>query len=192
MWRFIGFVLLLFAVVAAVFWYFGIGGFDQGSMKPPQDSPRNTVTTPLETAGKPGARQRGPAAGRTTPEAAGQAAFFDPVRIPGALLQPSEEQDEYVHYEKSVHGSFLVAAYKRPDFRVDVSLKGDTVIAGDPLNGVVTARYLFGPAMIGRPVTWSFSKTPAYGAPRAITEKFPLPRASRSVDARQRSAVMPE
>jgi hypothetical protein len=87
-------------------------------------------------------------------------------------VEPSEEQDEYVHYEKSVHGSFLVAAYKRPDFRVDVSLKGDTVIAGDPLNGVVTARYLFGPAMIGRPVTWSFSKTPAYGAPRAITEKF--------------------
>ena len=87
-------------------------------------------------------------------------------------VEPSEEQDEYVHYEKSVHGSFLVAAYKRPDFRVDVSLKGDTVIAGDPLNGVVTARYLFGPAMIGRPVTWSFSKTPAYGVPRAITEKF--------------------
>ena len=87
-------------------------------------------------------------------------------------VEPSEEQDEYVHYEKSVHGSFLVAAYKRPDFRVDVSLKGDTVIAGDPLNGVVTARYLFGPAMIGRPVTWNFSKTRAYGAPRAITEKF--------------------
>jgi len=87
-------------------------------------------------------------------------------------IEPGEEQDEYVPYEKSVQGTFLVAAYKRPDFRVDVTLKGDTVIAGDPLNGVVTARYLFGPAMIARPVTWSFSKTPAYGAPRAITEKF--------------------
>ncbi len=86
--------------------------------------------------------------------------------------EPSEEQDEYVQYEKSVHGSFLVAAYKRPDFRVDVTLTGDTVMAGDPLKGVVTARYLFGPAMIARPVTWSFSKTPGYGAPRAITEKF--------------------
>jgi alpha-2-macroglobulin len=92
------------------------------------------------------------------------------------ILEPSEEQDEYVHYEKSVHGSFLVAAYKRPDFRVDVTLTGDTVIAGDPLKGVVTARYLFGPAMTARPVTWSFSKTPAYGAPRAITEKFPEDR----------------
>jgi alpha-2-macroglobulin len=87
-------------------------------------------------------------------------------------FEPSEEQDEYVHYEKSVHGSFLVAAYKRPDFRVDVTLTGDTVIAGDPLKGVVTARYLFGPAMIARPVTWSFSKTPGYGAPRPITDKF--------------------
>jgi uncharacterized protein YfaS (alpha-2-macroglobulin family) len=51
-------------------------------------------------------------------------------------------------------------------------LTGDTAIAGDPLKGIVTARYLFGPAMIARPITWSFSKTPAYGAPRAITEKF--------------------
>jgi uncharacterized protein YfaS (alpha-2-macroglobulin family) len=32
-----------------------------------------------------------------------------------------------------------VAAYKRPDFRVDVSLKGDTAIAGDALNRTVTA-----------------------------------------------------
>ena len=87
-------------------------------------------------------------------------------------IEPSEEQDDYVHYEKSVHGSFLVAAYKRPDFRVDVTLKGDTAIAGDPLTGVVTARYLFGPAMIARPATWTFSKAPAYGAPRAITDKF--------------------
>lgn len=87
-------------------------------------------------------------------------------------VEPGEDDDNFVRYEKSVHGSFLVAAYKRPDFRVDVRLTGDTVIAGDPLNGVVTARYLFGPAMIGRPVTWSFSKNQGYGAPRAITEKF--------------------
>ena len=30
----------------------------------------------------------------------------------------------YVRYERTVHGSFLVAAYRRPDFRVDVTLTG--------------------------------------------------------------------
>jgi len=87
-------------------------------------------------------------------------------------VEPSEADDQFVRYEKSVHGSFLVAAYKRPDFRVDVTLTGDTSIAGDSLKGNVTARYLFGPSMGVRPVSWNFSKTPAYGAPRVITEKF--------------------
>ena len=87
-------------------------------------------------------------------------------------VEPGEADDQFVRYEKSVHGSFLVAAYKRPDFRVDVTLTGDTAIAGDALKGSVTARYLFGPPMGVRPVSWSFSKTPAYNAPRAITEKF--------------------
>ena len=87
-------------------------------------------------------------------------------------IEPGESGDDFGPWEKTVHGSFLVAAYKRPDFRVDVSLKGDTAIAGDALNGTVTARYLFGASMGVRPVAWSFSKTPAYSAPRTITEKF--------------------
>src|SRR5690606_11834409 len=39
---------------------------------------------------------------------------------PGAM--PSPALDDYVPWEKSVHGSFLVAAYRPPDFRVDVTL----------------------------------------------------------------------
>jgi uncharacterized protein YfaS (alpha-2-macroglobulin family) len=73
-------------------------------------------------------------------------------RRPG--VTPSPEDDEYVAYEKTVRGSFLVAAYRRPDFRVDVSLTGGDAIAGDTLKGVVTARYLFGAPMGARPVTW--------------------------------------
>ena len=84
---------------------------------------------------------------------------------------PSPENDEYVSYEKSVHGSFLVAAYRRPDFRVDVTLAG-AGIAGDQLQGVVNARYLFGAPMGARPVSWKFTKSPGYSAPPAITEKF--------------------
>ena len=85
-----------------------------------------------------------------------------------------------------VFGSFLVAAYRRPDFRVDVTLSGlpaegspkagDTAIAGDPLKGVVTARYLFGAPMNKRPTHWAFTRSVNWGAPAAITDKFPEER----------------
>src|SRR4029453_17873684 len=81
---------------------------------------------------------------------------------------------------------FLVAAYRRPDFRVDVTLTGlpaegspkagDTAIAGDPLKGVVNGRYLFGAPMAKRDTHWTFTRTPVYSAPSAITEKFPEER----------------
>jgi alpha-2-macroglobulin len=92
-------------------------------------------------------------------------------------VQPGEEPgsylDDYVPYQKVVHGSFLVAAYRRPDFRVDVTLKGGRAIAGEPLKGVVTARYLFGAPMGARPVKWSFTRTPMSSAPAAVYDKFP-------------------
>ncbi len=65
-----------------------------------------------------------------------------------------------------MQASFLVAAYRRPDFRVDVTLTGAPRVAGDALGGTVTARYLFGAPMGGKPVTWRYSKTPALGRPR--------------------------
>ena len=69
--------------------------------------------------------------------------------------------------------SFLVAAYRRPDFRVDVTLTGAPApIAGDKLRGVVTGRYLFGAAMPARPVTWSYVVSPEFQAPSEITEKY--------------------
>ena len=97
---------------------------------------------------------------------------------PAAQSQGSRDSDEfdYRDYKKTVNGSFLVAAYRRPDFRVDVTLTGDSKIAGDPLNGVVTARYLFGAPMGKRPSHWTFTRTPVYSAPSAITDKFPSER----------------
>jgi uncharacterized protein YfaS (alpha-2-macroglobulin family) len=86
---------------------------------------------------------------------------------------PSPYLDNRVPYGKSVHGSFLVAAYRRPDFRVDVTLKGDRAIAGDPLKGVITARYLFGAPMGTRPVKWTFTRFPMWSAPPAVYDKFP-------------------
>ncbi len=73
-----------------------------------------------------------------------------PAARPGGP-EPSPDHDDYVPYERVVDGSFLVAAYRRPDFRVDVTLTGpDRPMAGDALNGVVTARYLFGAPMGAR------------------------------------------
>jgi alpha-2-macroglobulin len=86
-------------------------------------------------------------------------------------VTPSPDEDEYVRWEKSVNGSFLVAAYRRPDFRVDVTLTG-TAMAGDPLKGTISARYLFGAPMGPRPTSWKYAKSRGYGAPPAITEKF--------------------
>lgn len=77
---------------------------------------------------------------------------------------------------KVVHGGFLVAAYRRPDFRVDTTLAGDTSVAGSPLKAVVAARYLFGATMGTRPVAWSFTRTPVYQPPAAIINKFPASR----------------
>ncbi|HEY7500306.1 MAG TPA: MG2 domain-containing protein, partial [Vicinamibacterales bacterium] len=86
---------------------------------------------------------------------------------------PSPYLDDRVPYGKAVAGSFLVAAYRRPDFRVDVTLKGDRTLAGEPLKGVVTARYLFGAPMGVRPVKWTFSRSPMWSAPAAVYDKFP-------------------
>jgi uncharacterized protein YfaS (alpha-2-macroglobulin family) len=86
--------------------------------------------------------------------------------------EPGPETDDNVSYLKAVRGSFLVAAYRRPDFRVDVTLKGDTALAGDPLKGVVTARYLFGAPMGARPVSWSLTRQLHAAAPPAVYEKF--------------------
>ena len=87
--------------------------------------------------------------------------------------EPSPELDDEVPYQKAVNGSFLVAAYRRPDFRVDVTLKSDRAMAGEPLKGVVTARYLFGAPMGARPVKWTFTRSPIGSAPAAVVDKFP-------------------
>jgi len=71
-----------------------------------------------------------------------------------------------------VAGNFLVAAYRRPEFRVDVTLKAPTTIAGTKLNGTITGKYLFGAAMASRPVKWTYSKEPVFTVPRAISERF--------------------
>ena len=91
---------------------------------------------------------------------------------------PLRSEDEYVpgEWKKMVTGDFLVAAYRRPDFRVDVTLSGDSRLAGDPLKGTVTGRYLFGAPMNKRATHWTFTRHRVSSAPSSITEFFPAER----------------
>jgi len=71
------------------------------------------------------------------------------------------------------NGEFLVAAYRRPEFRVDVTLAAPTSLAGTKLSGTITGRYLFGAPMSSRPVKWTYSKSPVYDVPSKISDRFP-------------------
>lgn len=78
---------------------------------------------------------------------------------------PEDENGDYATRYDTVYGNFLVAAYRRPEFRVDATLSAAPALAGTTLNGVVTARYLFGAPMDGRPITYAVRRTPAFWAP---------------------------
>jgi alpha-2-macroglobulin len=74
--------------------------------------------------------------------------------------------------EREAYGSFLVAAYRRPEFRVDVELAGESSLAGVSLKGVATGRYLFGSPMAGQGVRWTYSKAPLFHVPPAVADRF--------------------
>ncbi len=71
---------------------------------------------------------------------------------------------------------FLVAAYRRPEFRVDVNLNAPTTIAGTKLDGNIIGRYLHGGPMAGRDVSWTYSKVHVFDVPEAIRDRFPEER----------------
>ena len=76
----------------------------------------------------------------------------------------------------SIGGDFLVAAYRRPDFRVDATLDGTSTLAGTKLDGKVSGRYLYGSPMSGKPVTWGYSKIQVEDVPRAISDRWSTDR----------------
>jgi alpha-2-macroglobulin len=78
----------------------------------------------------------------------------------------------------AVNGEFLVAAYRRPDFRVDVTLgverqASSPVVAGTTLDGKITGRYLFGGAMAKRPVHRAYTKSRLFDIPDTIADRWP-------------------
>ena len=94
------------------------------------------------------------------------------LRKPGET-PPLRSPDEGEERADIVSGHFLVAAYRRPEFRVDATLTGRPApIAGDELTASVSARYLFGAAMERRPVRWSTRRSVEYSAPPAVLDQF--------------------
>lgn len=71
-----------------------------------------------------------------------------------------------------LYGSFFIGAYRRPDFRVDVTTAAAEPLAGSRISSVVAARYLSGAAMPSREVRWSWTARPASVAPEALTERW--------------------
>ena len=62
-------------------------------------------------------------------------------------------------------GSFRVAEYRAPQFRVDVVTPQGEAVAGDELTASVVARYLFGGAMDRAQVSWTATRTSEDFAP---------------------------
>ena len=73
----------------------------------------------------------------------------------------------------TISGSFLVAAFRRPDFRVDATLSADPAVLGATVRGTVDAKYLFGAALSARPVRWGLRREPVLNVPDAIRERYP-------------------
>jgi len=74
---------------------------------------------------------------------------------------------------RRIEGDFLVAAYRKPDFRVDATTTMSRAVAGAAIEAGATAQYLFGSAVAGRPVRWTVTRDRDAGVPAAIREKYP-------------------
>lgn len=89
-----------------------------------------------------------------------------------AVSEPASA-DPAQRYRASVDTRFLVAAFRRPDFRVDVTDESPEALLGRTLHARIDAKYLFGAAVGDRPVRWSVRRWPNRVIPPAITERFP-------------------
>jgi uncharacterized protein YfaS (alpha-2-macroglobulin family) len=89
-----------------------------------------------------------------------------------APLGPYSVYGSIPGHHGSISGTFLVAAYRRPEFRTDVTLQSSSSVAGTKLNGTVSGKYLFGSAMSGKPVKWTYSKERVLDVPTKIADRY--------------------
>jgi alpha-2-macroglobulin len=84
--------------------------------------------------------------------------------------------DEAAPTRGTIRSEILVAAYRRPDFRVDTTLTSASTLAGTQLNGKIVGRYLFGGPMSEQSVKWTYSKIERFDVPQRITDRWPSER----------------
>jgi hypothetical protein len=82
---------------------------------------------------------------------------------PGAVTVPEEAWRS----AWTVEGSFRVAEFRRPKFRVQVDTGAERLIAGDALSAHVEGSFLAGGAMRGAPAHWTVRVTPRTWRPAA-------------------------
>lgn len=69
--------------------------------------------------------------------------------------------------------SFEVAAFRRPDFRVDATLTAATPVLGESLHAVAKAQYLFGAPIGPQPARWYVTRQMVAEVPEPILQRFP-------------------
>lgn len=90
-------------------------------------------------------------------------------------------------YAPSVDGRFLVAEFRRPDFRVTVKTPERPYVAGDIVPVTATAEYLFGAPLQARPSAWSVYRQATTEWPSAVIAQFPRERFAIGSDERDSS-----
>lgn len=58
-----------------------------------------------------------------------------------------------------IYGSFQVLAYRKPEYRVDVTTQQEEIFDGDTVQATIEGAYYFGAPMSGAPVTWRAQTT---------------------------------
>jgi len=64
--------------------------------------------------------------------------------------------------------SFRVEAFRPAEFETEVRIENKNPVIGDTLSGLLSARYLFGAALKGAPVTWRVSVSPSGWEPEGF------------------------
>jgi uncharacterized protein YfaS (alpha-2-macroglobulin family) len=75
-------------------------------------------------------------------------------------------------WRPSLGGRFLVGAFRRPDFRVDVTATAPVPILGSSLDADTHARFLFGATMGPQPVRWTLRRASVISVPSAIHRRY--------------------
>ncbi|HEX3551500.1 MAG TPA: alpha-2-macroglobulin family protein, partial [Candidatus Elarobacter sp.] len=67
---------------------------------------------------------------------------------------------------ETIEGTFRVAEFKPPNFKVDLALDHDTAQRGDSVGGIATNAYLFGAPLTGASTKFTVTRSPASFTPK--------------------------